>query len=202
MEVYDQTEIEKFNLNQDEPVIEIKDGYTVKCKKVIFCTGFETTKMLKENVAKLFYTYACVSEQHIVLPEKIHETLFWNTDSPYLYMRTTDDGRLLVGGEDSANNFPFFQQKIKENKAENLMKKLAEILPEVHFIQDFNWGGTFGTTKDGLPYIGKSPEYDNALFVLGFGGNGITFSIQAMDIITDLLKGKPNILSDLYRFGR
>ena len=29
MEVYDQTEIEKFNLNQDEPVIEIKDGYII-----------------------------------------------------------------------------------------------------------------------------------------------------------------------------
>jgi len=53
-----------------------------------------------------------------------------------------------------------------------------------------------------LPYIGVSPEYKNALFVLGFGGNGITFSIQAMDIIPDILNDKHNKLTELYKFGR
>ena len=72
----------------------------------------------------------------------------------------------------------------------------------VDFIEDFNWGGTFGETKDGLPYIGKSPEYDNALFVLGFGGNGITFSAQAMEIIPALLRGKEHPLAPYYQFGR
>jgi glycine/D-amino acid oxidase-like deaminating enzyme len=36
--------------------------------------------------------------------------------------------------------------------------------------------GYFGETKDGLPYIGKHPNFPSAYFVLGFG-NGITFSI-------------------------
>lgn len=202
MEVYDQTEIDTFDFKGESPVITTKDGNTIRCKKIVFCSGFETTEMLKENIAKLFYTYACVSEQFINIPEKLNKVLVWNTDDPYLYMRTTDDGRLLVGGEDSSINFPFFQQTIKETKAKNLLKKLKEVLPDVEFIQDFNWGGTFGTTKDGLPYIGKSPEFDNALFVLGFGGNGITFSIQAMNIITDLLEEKANELSHYYRFGR
>ncbi len=76
------------------------------------------------------------------------------------------------------------------------------MLPGIDFIDDFNWGGTFGTTHDGLPYIGKSPEYKNALFVLGFGGNGITFSVQAMQIIPDLLEGRENRLANYYRFGR
>jgi hypothetical protein len=29
----------------------------------------------------------------------LNDTLFWNTAEPYMYMRTTDDNRLL-GGED------------------------------------------------------------------------------------------------------
>jgi len=143
-----------------------------------------------------------VSEQAINIPAKLNNILVWDTDDPYLYMRTTNDGRLLVGGEDSAVNFPFFQQKIKDKKAKNIINKLNHILPSVKFIEDFSWGGTFGTTKDGLPYIGQSPEYDNALFVLGFGGNGITFSVQAMEIIPALLEGKSNELSGYYRFGR
>jgi len=75
-------------------------------------------------------------------------------------------------------------------------------LPGINFIDDFNWGGTFGSTHDGLPYIGESPEYKNALFVLCFGGNGITFSVQAMHIIPDLLQQKENPLAYYYRFGR
>jgi hypothetical protein len=37
---------------------------------------------------------------------------------------------------------------------------------------------------------------------LAFGGNGICFSIQAMEIIIDLLEGKENKLAGYYRFGR
>jgi len=202
MKVYDQTEIKDFDFNQARPVVTTIDGLLITTNKIIFCTGFESTELLKENVAKLFYTYACVSEQAINVPIKLGKTLVWDTNDPYLYLRTTDDGRLLVGGEDSSNNFSFFQQKIKEKKTDKLIKKLKKILPEVHFIEDYSWGGTFGTTKDGLPYIGISPEYENALFVLGFGGNGITFSIQGMEIITDLLEGKANPLTEHYRFGR
>ncbi len=202
MKVFDQTPIEKFELNTDNPFIVTSNGYTIKCDKVIFCTGFESTEMLKEKVADLFYTYASVSEKNVELSQEWNNTLVWDTDSPYTYMRTTDDGRLLIGGEDSSNNFGFFQQKKKELKARKLFEKLKKIMPGFQFVDDFNWGGTFGSTKDGLPYIGASPEFENALFVLGFGGNGITFSLQAMDIIPDLLKGKPNELSYYYRFGR
>ncbi|MBP7643456.1 MAG: FAD-binding oxidoreductase [Saprospiraceae bacterium] len=202
MTVFDQTELKDFDFSAEKTIITSSEGHKISCKKVIFCSGFESTKMIKEDIAKLFYTYACVSEKEIKIPKKLKNTLVWDTNEPYLYMRTTDDGRLLVGGEDSSVNFPFFQQQIKESKTSKLIQTLEEIMPDIKFIEDFSWGGTFGSTKDGLPYIGKSPEFEHALFVLSFGGNGITFSIQAMDIIVDLMEDKPNELADYYRFGR
>ena len=75
-------------------------------------------------------------------------------------------------------------------------------MPDIKFIEDYSWGGKFGITSDSLPYIGSSPEYDKAFFVLAYGGNGIVFSVQGMQIITDLLKGKENKLAYYYRFGR
>jgi glycine/D-amino acid oxidase-like deaminating enzyme len=39
------------------------------------------------------------------------------------------------------------------------------------------FGRVLYETKDGLPYIGKHPNFPSAYFVLGFGGNGITFSV-------------------------
>lgn len=202
LQVFDQTDIEKFDCEKEQPQILTKDGYTITCNKIIFYSGFETTHLLKEKIADLFYTYACVSERNIIVNPRLKNTLVWNTEQPYIYMRTTDDGRLLIGGEDASTQFSFFQERTKEKKSRKLMEKLQTILPGIEFIEDFNWGGIFGTTKDGLPYIGQSPEYSNALFVLGFGGNGITFSVQAMDMIPELLKGEESKLSYCYRFGR
>ncbi len=202
MKVYDQTDIDKIDTSGPEPKVILKTGQTIEAKKIICCTGFESTKLLKEKVADLFYTYATVSEEGIQLNSSIKNTLIWDTGNPYIYMRTTDDGRLLVGGEDSSLNIPLFQQKLKERKADKLIKKVEKIIPGIEFIEDFSWAGTFGTTKDGLPYIGKSPEYENTFFVLGFGGNGITFSVQGMGMIVDMLKGKEHQLAKFYRFGR
>ena len=64
MQVYDQTDIKQFNLSNDKPFVVTESGCIIHCKKVIFCSGFETTKLVKEKVAKLFYTYACVSVQN------------------------------------------------------------------------------------------------------------------------------------------
>jgi glycine/D-amino acid oxidase-like deaminating enzyme len=202
MKVYDQTEIEKVDHGDKGVTLYTETGCKIKCDKIIFCTGYEATKMLKERVAFVFYTYACISEKGIVIPEKLKDTLVWDTDLRYTYMRYTDDGRLLIGGEDALGFFSFFQDWIRKRKAKKLQKHLKNIMPEVDFIMDYSWGGKFGATGDGLPYIGQSPEYENTLFVLAYGGNGIVFSVQAMKIITDLLKGKENSLSRHYRFNR
>ncbi|MEO5948272.1 MAG: FAD-dependent oxidoreductase [Chitinophagaceae bacterium] len=202
MQVYDQTEIKKFDTTGKKPKIITEAGCIISCNKIIFCNGFESTNLLKEKIANLIYTYATVSEQHVAIPKKLKKTLVWDTNDPYLYLRTTDDDRILVGGEDDKFNDSIMQQKIKEKKSLTLQRKLKKIMPGVNFIEDISWGGVFGTTKDGLPYIGPSPEYKNCFFVLGFGGNGITFSAQGMKIIPDLLAEKENELQYYYRFGR
>lgn len=202
MKVYDQTVIQETKQDESGCRIVTENSSMVSCRKVVYCTGYEATEFLKEKTADVFYTYACVSEQDIVIPEKLKKTLVWDTGSPYLYMRSTGDGRFLVGGEDALTGHTFFQNKIKERKSRKLQKMLAKVVPGISFIEDFSWAGIFGTTKDGLPYIGESPEFPGALFVLGFGGNGITFSVQGMDIVTDLLEGKQNELAHYYRFGR
>lgn len=197
MKVYDQTDLGKIETSGPKLQVILKTGQIIEAKKIIFCIGFESTKLLKEKVADLFYTNSTVSEQGVQLNSSFKNTLIWYTGDPNIYMRTTGDDRLLVGDEDTSFNIPLFQQKLKERKTDKLIKK---IIPGIDFIEDFSWAGTFGTTKDRLPYIGKSPEYENTFFVLGFGGNGITFSVLGM--MLDMLKGKEHKLGQFYRFGR
>lgn len=41
-----------------------------------------------------------------------------------------------------------------------------------------------------------------AHFALGYGGNGITFSLVAAEIITGTITGRPDPDADLFGFGR
>ena len=202
LRVFDHTPLEKTDYSDSGVTIQLTDGYKVQCKKIVYCSGFETVHLFPEKTATLFSTFACVSECGIRIPETLSDLLIWNTEDPYLYLRTTDDGRLLVGGEDSSYNSGVLREQLKKKKSERLIKKIQAVLPGVDFIEDFSWAGVFGATKDGLPYIGTHTQYPGAYFVLGFGGNGITFSVQGMQLIQKLLKNEQDDLLYYYRFGR
>lgn len=204
MKVFDSTPIKSidYEYKKSNVLIKCESGAEIICNKVIFCTGFETVNMFKEKIADLFSTFACISEQNINISDTIKDLLIWDTQDPYIYMRLTEDNRLLVGGGDTNKNLPTIREKIKDLKTKDIIKKVYKILPKTDFIQDFRWAGTFGATKDGLPYIGKHDRYPNSYFVLGFGGNGITFSIQGMELILKLLMGEQDNLLNYYRFHR
>ena len=64
------------------------------------------------------------------------------------------------------------------------------------------WCGTFSSTKDGLPYIGEYPGLKNMFFALGYGGNGITFSMIAAQIIRNKIKGVKDERENVFSFER
>ncbi len=66
----------------------------------------------------------------------------------------------------------------------------------------YRWAGTFAQTQDGLPYIGEHPRWPGVWFALGYGGNGITFSVLAAKIITAAVSGTPHPAARLFRFDR
>jgi hypothetical protein len=68
-------------------------------KKILYC-GFESTEIIKDKFVKLLSTLCHCGERFEDDQSHLNDTLFWNTAEPYMYMRTTDDNRLLIGGED------------------------------------------------------------------------------------------------------
>lgn len=201
LQVYDQTEISTIDYKKRKPIIHLKDNATIKCDKIIYCNGYEAINETDKNIADIYTTYACVSEQMKRIPLLFKNNLLWNTQDPYFYARATEDNRILIGGEDTKAD-KNLSQISKERKSKKLIKTLYKMFPQVEFTEDFSWSGKFGTTKDGLPYIDQHPKHNNAFCVLGFGGNGITFSIQAMQMVEDWLNEKPNKLQQLYTFKR
>ncbi|MFC6267672.1 NAD(P)/FAD-dependent oxidoreductase [Frigoriflavimonas asaccharolytica] len=202
LKIYDKTEMKSVQHKKGFNILTTTENYKIKAKKIIYCVGYESTNLIKEKFVNLMSTFAISSE---VNPEKLHHfenTLFWNTDSPYIYMRTTDDNRLLIGGGDEDFRDPAKRDRLLEKKEKEILKILKKLQPDFKFYTDFTWAGTFGETKDGLPYIGTHEKYPNSYFVLGFGGNGITFSVTGMDMASAFLKNKKHALTEYFKFGR
>lgn len=201
--VYDKTEVKKTANSRPGIKAVTEHGNTITAGKIVYCTGFESVELIKDKFVDLLSTYAIVGEAgDMKLPAKLTDTLFWNTADPYIYLRTTDDNRLLIGGEDEEFVDAAKRDEMLTEKATKLEKQIKKTLPDVVFRTDFAWAGTFGETKDGLPYIGEHPNFPNAYFILGFGGNGITFSVLGMEMLSRSLKQKLHKLDQYFRFRR
>ncbi len=202
LQIFDKTEITKTTYLDDGVQFLTEYGHSITAKKVIYCNGYESTQMISDNFVKLLSSFAMVSERDKCMHDKLKDVLIWNTDQPYLYMRTTDDGRVLVGGEDVRFKNSLFREKLLPNKTKKLHELVQKFFPDFEYRVDFSWAGTFGETKDGLPYIGEHPDFPNSYWVLGFGGNGITFSVAGMQMVSAYLKGEEHELSEWFRFRR
>lgn len=202
LQVFDKTALKKVSYEANQVIVTTENGPLIKAKKVIYCTGYESQQFLPEKIVKLKSTYAIISEQQESLKQSMKDTLFWNTETPYLYARSTTDGRILVGGEDVDFKNSWRRNALLNRKEEKLLKTFQKSFPNTPFMKDFSWCGTFGETKDGLPYIGQHSKFPNSYFCLGFGGNGITFSVIGAEMINGMMNEKIDLLSFYFRFGR
>ncbi|GEQ85881.1 oxidoreductase [Patiriisocius marinistellae] len=202
LQIYDRTEIDTINQTNEKLTLKTKDGKKITTEHVVHCTGYESSYTLKENIVKLKSTYALASETLKSIPKSFKDNLFWDTSKPYLYFRNTQDGRIIMGGGDENFKNAKARDGLLEKKSKNLSKQFNETFPDIPFITDYNWAGTFGETKDGLPYMGKPDATKNEHYILGFGGNGITFSIMGMEAIVASIENTPHPFLEYYKFGR
>lgn len=150
---------------------------------------------------KLTSTYALIS--HPIDSKNLwkERCLIWETKEPYIYVRTSGN-RIIIGGEDEDFNDPEARDKLLREKTKKLEKKFHKLLPSVPFKTEMTWCGTFSTTKDGLPFIGTWPGMNRIFFDLGYGGNGITFSMIGAQIIRNILLGKEDERQNVFGFER
>jgi glycine/D-amino acid oxidase-like deaminating enzyme len=97
-----------------------------------------------------------------------------------------------VGGEDDQVLDPAGRDGQIAGKTERLVRGFSAIFPGVQIEPAFAWAGVFGSTKDGLAYIGSHRSFPRAFFALGFGGNGMTFGEIASRILADAFLGRRN----------
>lgn len=202
LKVYTHTEIKKYKETKEGYILTTENGNNIHCKYVVIAAGFEAGKFLPEKVMKLTSTYALVSEpvdEDLLWKDR---SLIWETHEPYLYIRTTGKNRIIVGGEDEEFKDPVKRDSLLRKKVAVLEKKMKKLFPHIPFKTDMAWCGTFSSTDDGLPFIGNWPGRDKMFYALGYGGNGITFSMIAAQVIKNKLTGIHDEREMIFGFER
>ncbi|MGZ3929932.1 MAG: NAD(P)/FAD-dependent oxidoreductase [Bacteroidia bacterium] len=202
-QVYANTEIKDVVQLKKGMRLVTASGQRINCRYLVVACGYESQRYIEKRVEQSNSTFAIISE-----PLKTkgaiwhHNSLIWETARPYLYLRTTSDNRIIVGGKDVALRDGKKRDRLIPSKSAALEHDFRKLFPDIPFKTDFAWSGFFGETKDGLPYIGKIKGMPHTFFALGFGGNGITFSLLAAEMIRDALKGTENKDTKIFSFER
>jgi glycine/D-amino acid oxidase-like deaminating enzyme len=200
--VFDRTGIERIVPRRDSVVLTTDADYIITARRIVFATGYESQRYLKQKIGDLNSTFAFITEPVDPFPDWPEQCLIWETARPYCYLRSTEDGRILIGGKDTPFATAHRQEGLVKKKTKQLQRRLEHLFPETTIEISYAWAGVFGTTDDGLPFIGVSPEWPNAYFALGYGGNGITMSLIAAEQIVDHYLGRDNPDAQLFRFDR
>lgn len=200
--VYDNSEVVGIRHHKRHVELLTAGGHTVTARKLIICCGYESQRYVPKVIESQHSTYAIVSEPFEEKNFWYRNSLIWETAMPYLYMRTTSDKRILIGGKDDDFYQPDKRDARIPQKRKQLEHTFRKLFPDIPFKTDFSWAGVFCGTKDGLPYIGRIRQRPHTYFALGFGGNGITFSVVAATIVRDMLTDKDNSDSKIFTFAR
>ena len=197
--LYAPVEVATVEPRSRDVVVKTKEGRKIRCKYLVSATGYELPEHVPKKGHEIISTWALatVPQREKLWPERC---LIWEASDPYLYMRTTQDGRIIVGGEDEE-----FEDEQKRDaklsaKTKAILAKLKNMFPKVTAEADYAWTGSFGSSTTGLPFIGSIPGMDRCYAVLGYGGNGITFSMVASQLVRGLITGTCDPDEDIFAF--
>ncbi|MGK2944901.1 MAG: NAD(P)/FAD-dependent oxidoreductase [Desulfuromonadales bacterium] len=202
--VFDHTQVKSIKATTRSVQLTTASGMTIRAGHAVIASGYEAQSWLRQRVAKNLSSYAYISDP--VDRDKLGllaNTLLWESARPYLYLRSTGDGRLLVGGEDDDRDIPARRNRLVDRKAATLQRKVARLFPHLQAQPAFAWAGTFAETSDGLPLFGRHPQYGpRVLFAMAYGGNGITYSMLGAGLLRAQIERRPHPLTALFSFAR
>ncbi len=202
--VFDRTRIVDLKTRSRDVLATTAAGMAVRARHVVMAAGYASQHWLPTRVARNRSSYAFVTDPlDDVLSAALARTLVWETARPYLYLRTTGDRRLLIGGEDDAVDLPARRDRRVDAKARTLMKRVHKLWPTLDLTPTFAWGGTFAETEDGLPFFGPHPATGARVhYAMAYGGNGITYSMLGAGLLRALIERRAHPLASLFAFAR
>lgn len=190
LRIYENSEVKETQYT-DNDVTVMTDQGSVSAKNVIWATGYSTQEWKPDYQVDLLNTYAIMTEPVPDLSSWYERTLIWETDRPYLYFRTTPDQRIMAGGLDEPLPPSGKPEEYAEPRSQRLLNEIHKLFPTLTDVKlACSWAGVFATTRDGIPLIGRHPQYPHSYFIEVYGGNGMVYSMIAADLLAEAMAGR------------
>ncbi|UWM82726.1 NAD(P)/FAD-dependent oxidoreductase [Rhizobium sp. SRDI969] len=177
------------NSEGDRVTAETDSGHLIDARHVVLATGYSLPGVDMPKLHRVSSSWALATVPQDPANFWRDRALIWENSHPYLYMRTTADNRIVAGGEDDETSDAAARDRKLPAKIIAIQEKMKRLWPKADTRVAHAWCGTFGETADGLPLIGPVPEIPHVFAACGYGGNGITFSYLAAQMIGAMLAG-------------
>lgn len=198
--IFEHTEMNghHYDKERDKMIVSTKNGHSIKARYIIYAAGYEGIEIKKEKKASFVSTYTVTTHPVKDLSQWYNRTLIWETARPYLFMRTTRDNRIIIGGLDDNTSYPEDRDSKLIYKKKKLIEEFNKMFPTIQVQPDYYLAAFYGGTFDGIPIIGKYEEFPNSYFLFAFGDNGTVYSQLLSKLIAkEIVEGNcPDI--DLY----
>ncbi len=202
VEIYEETPMLSVEPSGEGYKVTTNQG-EIDAEHVIYAVGYVPEQAGGQWVrALLSRSYVIVTDPIPSLSDWHERFLLWETARPYLYIRTTTDDRMIIGGLDENIRNPVLPAKELHTRSMRLLMELRKLFPELSPEIRYEWCGTFGSSEDGLPWIGEDPNRPRQHYCLGYGGNGTIYSMLGAEIIRDHLLGADNPIASIVRPDR
>jgi len=199
--VFDRTTMTGFAVRARGVRVDTDRGASVRARRLVVAGGYESQCWLDARVACNRSSYAFVTDPRTDLA-RLRGMLAWETARPYLYLRVTDDDRVLVGGADDRSDVPAVRDARVAAKASRLAHDAGRRLGTA-IEPAWAWAGTFAETEDGLPFFDAHAQHGpRVLFALAYGGNGIAYARLGADVIAARLQRRAHPCDRLVSFAR
>jgi glycine/D-amino acid oxidase-like deaminating enzyme len=187
----------------DQMLLKVNGDRQVRARHVVVAAGYESLRFLPRDVANIDNTFALVTEPLQDRRRAAALPPIWESARPYIYLRGTPDGRVILGGADLPFKSPAAREALLPRQIAKLSRAYEELFGQELPPVQHTWAGSFANTADGLPFIGAVPGMNPRLqFALCFGGNGITYAVHAGGIIRAGIEARGHELDDVFGFGR
>jgi glycine/D-amino acid oxidase-like deaminating enzyme len=130
----------------------------------------------------------------VLVTERLEERLFERPHyarAGYDYWQQLTDGRLVVGGKrdaslESENTAVEATTQAIQERLEAFVVELLGRLPRI----THRWAGVWGTTRDGLPLVGRVPGRDGVWVAGGYSGHGNVLGLACGELVARAIVGE------------
>ena len=201
--VYENTEVVGVDYLKNGVLVDTTYGYKIKGTIVIVATGYNVKLFSKRNFGTKSTTFNMATKPVSNFTGWYKKALIRDNNLPYNYYRTTEDNRIIIGGEDIRFVPDIFNEKAAYEKYDILEQRLKFMFKDIKDIEiEYKYCGAFASTKDNLGFLGEDPDNNKLWYCLGYGANGILFSMLGGMMLSDLYLGKRSDDLKLFKVDR